>query len=114
MENMEDGIPLDREKTAATSAQPAGAPSLDVEKYREYVDDFDIPEEKKIELLQTLWSIMAAFVELGFRVESVPNYLPALGEMTSEFNRNEVRQDDQECAPAFNANNAPEGKDVEP
>ncbi|MEW8372665.1 MAG: hypothetical protein AB2722_02050 [Candidatus Thiodiazotropha sp.] len=46
-------------------------PQCDLEKYREHVKDFDLSEEEQAELLQTLWSIMAAFVDLGFGVDSI-------------------------------------------
>lgn len=42
---------------------------LDPAKYRAEVDDFDITEAQKQELLLTLWSIMRSFVELGFSVD---------------------------------------------
>lgn len=67
----------------ANSAPPA-VPPLDTEKYREYVDEFEIPEESKIELLQTLWWIMAAFVDLGFGVDSVQRLLPGLNHAKDE------------------------------
>lgn len=44
--------------------------TCDPEKYREHVQDFDLSEEEQAELLQILWSIMAAFVEMGFGVDS--------------------------------------------
>jgi hypothetical protein len=40
---------------------------LDPSRYLGEVADFDMSEEQKIELLQTLWSIMRSFVELGFK-----------------------------------------------
>lgn len=62
---------------------PPAVPALDTEKYRQYVDEFDIPDERKLELLQTLWWIMAAFVDLGFGVDSVQRALPALADFSS-------------------------------
>ena len=41
---------------------------LDLAEYAPYVADFDMTEEQKRELLETLWSIMASFVSLGFDV----------------------------------------------
>lgn len=40
--------------------------SVDISRYRAEVDQFDITEEQKQELLVILWSIMRSFVELGF------------------------------------------------
>jgi hypothetical protein len=36
-----------------------------------YVEDFGMTEDRKKEYLRTLWWIMAAFVNLGFGVDSV-------------------------------------------
>lgn len=47
------------------------APPCDLQKYYEYVEDFDLSEEERIELLKTIWMIMAAFVDLGFGVDSI-------------------------------------------
>ncbi|MGR9088247.1 MAG: hypothetical protein ACU841_14415 [Gammaproteobacteria bacterium] len=48
-----------------------GTPPLDVNKYQSHVEDFDLTEEQKLELLETLWSIMTAFVDLGFGADAV-------------------------------------------
>ena len=40
----------------------------DIEKYRKYVDRFDITEAQKVELIHTLWSIMESFVDRAFGV----------------------------------------------
>lgn len=45
--------------------------SLDIKKYQSHVEDFDLTEEQKIELLQTLWTIMETFVDIGFGVDAV-------------------------------------------
>lgn len=39
---------------------------FDAERYRIYVEGFDIDDEQANELLATIWSIMRMFVELGF------------------------------------------------
>jgi len=39
---------------------------LDLEKYRRELAEFQLTEEQEAELLQTLWSIMRSFVEMGF------------------------------------------------
>ena len=46
-------------------------PEFDADKYMQFVEDFDMTEDRKKEYLQTLWWIMAAFVNLGFGVDSV-------------------------------------------
>lgn len=61
-------------------APSCGVPPFDVAKYMAHVEDFDMTEEQKVEFLQTLWWIMAAFVNLGFGVDSVRRFIPALSE----------------------------------
>ncbi len=46
-------------------------PEFDVKKYQPYIDDFDLTDAQKQELLQTLWSIMVDFVDIGFEVDVV-------------------------------------------
>lgn len=38
----------------------------DIEEYRQYVDRFDISEEKKIELIHAVWLMMQSFVDTAF------------------------------------------------
>ncbi|MFQ5444863.1 MAG: hypothetical protein ACE5EK_09630 [Nitrospinales bacterium] len=45
--------------------------SLDLNNYRKYVDDFDLTEEEKTELIQTVFSIMESFVDQAFGVHPV-------------------------------------------
>ena len=42
----------------------------DIEKYRRYVDHFDISEEKKIDLIHTVWRMMQSFVDRAFGIDS--------------------------------------------
>jgi len=48
-----------------------GELTCDPEKYREYLDEFELSEQEEGELLGTLWMIMASFVDMGFGVDSV-------------------------------------------
>lgn len=41
---------------------------IDVEYYQSFLDDLDIPDAQKHELIETLWGIVVSFVELGFNV----------------------------------------------
>ncbi len=54
-----------------TSTRKRTALSLDVDYYQSFLDDTDIPEDKKRELIETLWSIVVSFVDLGFGVHPV-------------------------------------------
>ena len=42
--------------------------TVDVEKYQSWLDESDFSDEQKEEFLQSLWSIVVAFVEHGFGV----------------------------------------------
>lgn len=74
---------------------------LDVNKYLPYVEDFDMSEEKKAEFLHTLWSIMSAFVDLGWGVDSVQNFIPALREFSSQEPDKNASLKIQSCSSEF-------------
>lgn len=46
---------------------------VDVAKYQAYLDDGDLSDEQKQELIEALWSIIVGFVDLGFGVHPVQN-----------------------------------------
>lgn len=50
----------------------------DLRKYLAFLDDTNLSETQKTELLQTLWSIMSAFVDLAFGTDPVQQALPSL------------------------------------
>lgn len=63
------------EKIAMKDARPTqenNHPSLrfDWQDWLPYLDDDDVPEDKKRELIETLWSIVLAFVDLGWDIKS--------------------------------------------
>ena len=43
----------------------------DLEKYRPYVDGFDMMEDQKTELIHTLWGIMESFADQAFGLHPV-------------------------------------------
>ncbi|WP_208348946.1 hypothetical protein [Pseudaestuariivita rosea] len=45
--------------------------TLDWEAYLPLLEDEDIPDDQKRELIETLWSIVVAFVDLGFGIHPV-------------------------------------------
>jgi hypothetical protein len=45
--------------------------TLDVELYQHYLDDSDLSDAEKAELLETLWSIICEFVRLGFGIHPI-------------------------------------------
>jgi len=48
------------------ASRAASALDPDLEQYRADLAEFNLTEEQETELLQTLWSIMYTFVEMGF------------------------------------------------
>lgn len=49
---------------------------LDVERYRHHLDGLNLSEAQATEMLNALWSLLSAFVDLGFGVDSVHLALP--------------------------------------
>jgi len=49
-------------------APPKPTLTVDVEKYQSFLDGADMTEAQKEEFLQSLWSIIVSFVDLGFGV----------------------------------------------
>lgn len=47
----------------------------DLEKYRPYLEGFNLSSQEEAEILEMLWKIMATFVDLGFGVDSI-QFLP--------------------------------------
>ncbi|MCG7931813.1 MAG: hypothetical protein N0C88_08680 [Candidatus Thiodiazotropha lotti] len=62
---------LNEEWLSAQGQPVIEPPQCDLEKYREHIKDLDLSEEEQSELLNTLWNIMAAFVDMGFGLDSI-------------------------------------------
>ena len=71
-----------------------GPSAFNAEEYRPYMAEFDLSEEQANELLATLWEIMKAFVDLGFGVDSIHRFLPALCEISGEVDTGAVESGD--------------------
>lgn len=72
MSNYEPTAMGGRENNDVTELQHQNAVCFfDIEKYRDDITEFDLTDEQADELLKTLWTIMSAFVDLGFGVDSV-------------------------------------------
>lgn len=50
---------------------------VDVEKYFEYTRHFDLPEDQQAQLIQAMWQIMKAFVDIGFEIHPAQRALEA-------------------------------------
>lgn len=55
-----------------TSTPSSAAPTLrfDWQDWLPYLEDSDIPDEQKRQWIETLWSIVIAFVDLGFDIKA--------------------------------------------
>lgn len=71
-----------QERSVVTNDEQASSPFLDfnAEKYLGHIDEFDMTEEQKRELLGTLWSIMCSFVQLGFDLKNCGQILESFAE----------------------------------
>ncbi|MGJ8670994.1 MAG: hypothetical protein ACSHXK_16040 [Oceanococcus sp.] len=56
--------------TADDGLQPPSL-TIDWELYGKYLEDSDLTDDQKREFIETLWSIVVAFVDLGFGVHPV-------------------------------------------
>ena len=54
---------------AESSARVPALPAFDAARYRSEVEGFGLTDDQERELLETIWSIMVSFVDLGFRVD---------------------------------------------
>ncbi len=61
--------PATIDEVNTVSAPLPGTFEMDAGRYSPYLDDIDLTEAQKLELLSALWSIMRSFVELGFDVK---------------------------------------------
>lgn len=74
---------MDEFQDAANEGYPS-LPPFEPRKYLSYLDEFNISEKEKTELLKNLWFIMATFAQIGYGVDSVQYAIPALAQFVSE------------------------------
>ena len=78
------------------SDYPSALPQLNCDDYKEELAELKLNEAQAQELLQTLWNIMAAFVDLGWGVDGVQAVLPDLFENTSHDSKRLIDSIDTE------------------
>lgn len=71
-------LPRLESPSLAPAATSSPASHEDLREYLAFLDDTNLSEAQKIELLQTLWSIMSAFVDLAFGTDPVQQALPSV------------------------------------
>lgn len=84
-------------------------PPFDPADYLEDLHELDLTETQKIEFLQTLWHIMAAFVDLGWGVNSLQYVLPGLAELSANCEIQAVDNTSADDAGSADDNHAPTG-----
>lgn len=72
-----------------------------MDKYKGHMADTDLTEEQQAEFLQTLWSIMKAFVDLGFDVNSIQSFMPELAANSSETSADRVELENKKPTQEF-------------
>ena len=71
---------------AMATESVAARPGLrvDVDAYQAYLEDTDLSDAQKREMIEALWSIVVSFVELGFGVHPVQEACGKLTEIEAE------------------------------
>lgn len=80
---------------------------LDVEEYMFDLEDWDISDTRKHEILAALWHIMGVLVDIGFGVDTVQYLLPDIFEKAS---RDSVKLLEVEKARNFDHSSRPKQK----
>lgn len=91
---------LEAARRVAT-APTVSALAFDKEKYLSELEDTDLTEEQKIDMLQALWSIMEAFVDLGFGINSIHQFFSELAAESSESGMDRVESGNGKCRENF-------------
>lgn len=61
---------MDANDTEIHSNRPVPALRFDWTDWLPYLDDQDIPDKQKRELIETLWTVVIGFVDLGWRIDA--------------------------------------------
>ncbi len=65
-----------KEIRSSNEAPPRPSLTIDWDYYLAFLEGSDVSEEQKRELIETLWSIVVSFVDLGFGVHPLQQALP--------------------------------------
>ena len=74
----------------------------DVQRYLKHVDEFNLTEAQKLELLETLWMIMESFADRAFRLNPGLPSSRSEKENTSNYSRNDLKYKSRNNKDAFN------------
>jgi hypothetical protein len=64
--------------------EPNLAVQFDPQEFAHFLAKTDLTEDQKIEYIRIVWSLMCAFVDLGWGVDSIHFALPELAEISSD------------------------------
>jgi hypothetical protein len=57
---------------------------FDAQEFAHFLDESDLTQDQKLEYIQTVWSIVLQFIDLGWGVNSIPVALPEYAEISSD------------------------------
>jgi len=75
------GLQPPDDDASAGPAVPFAALTMDWEEFAHHLEDSDLSDDQKREFIETLWSIVIAFVDLGFDVRSIDDDPAACGQV---------------------------------
>lgn len=64
---------------------------VDLDEFRPYFTEYDLEKAQMDEFLRALWSVMCAFVDLGWGVDSIHFSLPELTDFSAPEAETEVQ-----------------------
>ena len=85
----------DLEPHAETGPPQSGNMTLDPERYRHHLEEFEMTPEQDNELPRTLWNITMAFVDLGWGVDSIHNIFAQMVDKSLNSAENHVESKDK-------------------
>lgn len=97
MEVRSGGVATANHSIGQASRRKSQIVEVDVERYQDLLDSADLSAEQKAEFLRALWSIIIAFIDLGYGVHPAQQALPAfspersIGHIAAEFVRRAAR-----------------------
>ncbi|MEE4538260.1 MAG: hypothetical protein V2J51_07195 [Erythrobacter sp.] len=101
-----DGLTdLNKALGLALETQARKVVTVDVEKYQAWLDDPALSDEQKEQIVQSLWEIILAFVDLGFGVSPLQDACGQLSEIEGSCGaqpQDVVRSDADTLSDTFN------------
>ncbi|RIJ31059.1 hypothetical protein [Henriciella algicola] len=78
--------------------------SIDFDKYLPYLEDSEIPESEKLQLIETLYAIMRSLVDIGFDIHPIGDGCGQVSKAARKFtpdSGNSVKSEADTLAPRF-------------